>query len=223
MTVASSVVARTSVLMGSEQGPDGSLERDAWARGYKHVACIDEVGRGSWAGCLTIGAVIVPPHEPLEGLRDSKKLSPARRESLKAQIEPWAVSWALGHASHEEIDEYGLSRCLALAASRAVASLSVEPDLVFLDGPHNFLARLRPDLLVETFIKGDDRSTGIAAASILAKTARDALMVSAQLEHPHWDFATNKGYASPAHKAGLQQHGLSDIHRRSWSFATPYL
>ena len=175
---------------------------------------MDEVGRGAWAGPLTIGAVIVPTDRRVYKIRDSKMLTENEREVLGDRIVDWAAHWAVGHASHVECDELGMSDAQRLAARRALDGLGIEPDRILLDGKWDFVGDGRST----TIVRGDQSSLSIAAASIVAKVTRDRLMRTAAPSYPMFDFEANKGYPCPVHKAALQGYGPSSIHRRSWAF-----
>jgi len=179
------------------------------------VAGIDEVGRGAWAGPLTLGAVILPTDRRIYKLRDSKVLSPQVREHLSGRLHELATGIGIGHASNVEVDRYGLSEATRRAARRAVGALPVQPDVLLIDGTWDFLADLGTHN--ETIPKGDGRSASIAAASIVAKVARDRIMVDLAGQHPPYVFASNKGYPSPDHVAALEHHGPCALHRRSWA------
>lgn len=215
--VASPVAPRTVHTMGA---PDLDVERSCWAAGESLVCGLDEVGRGSWAGPVMIGAVVVPRGDVPSGsriaeVRDSKLLSAAKREALYPVVREWAVSSAVGSASPAEIDELGMTGALRLAAQRALAGLEVTPERILLDGPHNYVGHPCP---VTTIVKGDMTSLSIAAASIVAKVERDRVMRSLAEEYPEYHFEQNAGYGSAAHKAALKEHGALPVHRRSWSF-----
>jgi ribonuclease HII len=213
--------------------PDLSVEADLLGAGCSFVCGIDEVGRGAWAGPLVVGAVVVGVvTTPVpEGVRDSKLLTAKARESCVAPIRRWCLSSALGRVSSREIDEIGMSRALHLASARALDALWVRPDAVLLDGtfdfvtcadgerPHPVLARGRDDTepQVHTIAKGDRVSGTIAAASILAKVARDRLMVKAARAEPEFGFDRNKGYGTPEHARAIGAHGLTGLHRQSWA------
>jgi ribonuclease HII len=190
------------------------VERDLWESGADVVVGMDEVGRGSWAGPLTIAAAVVPADRRVYKVRDSKMLSEAERESMFDRVAGWCRSWSIGHASAEECDELGMSDAQRLAAGRALDGLGLEPDAVLLDGSWDFVGR--PG--VQTLVKGDARCLSIATASILAKVTRDRIMREEATHYPYWSFASNKGYPDPRHTAALQWFGPSRIHRRSWAF-----
>jgi len=207
--------------------------------GVLRLAAMDEVGRGALAGPVTVGVVVVtasigrvPP-----GLRDSKLLSPAARESLVRPIRRWVTEYAVGHASPAEIDTIGIIAALRVAGQRALRALSGPVDAVLLDGNHNYLSTpatvaVQTDDLplfevepvpagpveprVHVRIKADLTCAAVAGASVLAKTERDRLLVDLAPVHPVYGFAINKGYGTPEHVAALREHGPSPAHRRSW-------
>ncbi len=189
--------------------------------GAGRLAGMDEVGRGSIAGPVMVGVVVVTLETPAmpTGLRDSKLLTPARRDALVPRIEAWAHDHALGVASAAEIDEWGLSEALRLAGQRALAGLMERPDLVLLDGSFNWLGGTSsPDPVppVVTQVKADLRCAAVAAASVLAKVSRDALMRTLAGEFPAYGWDRNKGYGSPDHLAALKNLGPTVEHRRTW-------
>lgn len=196
-------------------GPDFAFEHQAWSGGASVVAGMDEVGRGSLAGPVGVGVVSLHKEhtDAPERLHDSKKLTPSARIRLVPLIAAWALESAVGYASAAEIDDVGLSAALRLAGQRALAGLRHQPDAVLLDGRDNWLAGEVPVTMV---VKGDQTCVSIAAASIVAKVARDAVMVELDQEFPHYAWARNKGYASATHRMALQQHGVSPHHRVSW-------
>lgn len=177
------------------------------------VAGVDEVGRGPLAGPVVTAAVILDPENPIEGLADSKKLTEKRREALVPLIKERALAWAMGRAEPEEIDEINILQASLLAMKRAVESLSITPMHVLVDGIH------APQLSckVTTVIKGDQSEPAIAAASILAKVARDQEMVAMEARYPGYGFAKHKGYPTKQHQQALIQLGPTEIHRRSFS------
>lgn len=196
--------------------PGLATEHRLWSDGCEVVVGLDEVGRGSWAGPLTVGAVVVPRDRRIYKLRDSKQLRPAEREALFDRIVDWVAAWAIGHASHAECDRLGMSAAQRLAARRALDGLGLDrpPDAVLLDGRWDFVGHRR----TITLVKGDAVSVSIAAASILAKVTRDRLMIAEAEHYPAFDFDANKGYPCPRHKVALQAFGPTAIHRRSWVF-----
>jgi ribonuclease HII len=196
------------------RGPSLAVEQALWADGHEVVVGVDEVGRGSWAGPLSVGAAVLPQGKRVYKVRDSKALTEPEREALFDRIGAWCTTWAVGHASHEECDELGMSAAQRLAAARALDALSVPADRVLVDGNWDFVGRGTTTKLV----KGDARCLSIAAASILAKVTRDRIM-RAEAEHfPGYDFDRNKGYPCPRHRSALRAYGPSAIHRRSWAF-----
>lgn len=200
------------VLKGN--GPSLVVERELWAAGHRVVVGMDEVGRGSWAGPLTIGAAVLPRDRRVYKVRDSKALTEHEREALFERIASWCVAWAVGHASHRECDDLGMSQAQRLAARRAIAALGVVPDRVLLDGNWDFVGSGN----VQRIVRGDVTCLSISAASVLAKVTRDRLM-RAEAEHfPGYDFEFNKGYPCPRHRMALRGIGPSAIHRRSWAF-----
>jgi ribonuclease HII len=183
--------------------------------GVRTVAGVDEVGRGAWAGPVTVCAAITGLRRPPEGLTDSKLIAPPRRTRLAAVLTTWVTSFALGHASPEEIDELGMTAALRLAAGRALEALPERPDAVILDGKHNYLGG---DWQVRTVIKGDQSCVAVAAASVIAKVRRDAAMAELGREHTPFAFADNAGYPSPVHRAALEEFGPTGHHRLSWAY-----
>jgi ribonuclease HII len=173
---------------------------------------MDEVGRGSWAGPLTVGAAVVPLDRRVYKIRDSKLLTEQEREALFDRIADWCQAWSVGHASPEECDELGMSDAQRLAARRAIERLDLEPDHVLVDGKWDFVGG------ATRIVRGDRTSLSIAAASILAKVTRDRMMRELAEHHPGYNFEANKGYPCPIHKAALQAWGPSAIHRRAWVF-----
>lgn len=193
--------------------PDFSYEAAAMARGLLCVAGIDEVGRGPLAGPVTAAAVVLDPARIPEGLRDSKQLTAARRVALDRVIRAVAEV-SVAHASVEEIDALNILRASHLAMERAVAGLGRAPDHALVDG--NLLPRGLA-CPAEAVVKGDARVLSIAAASIVAKVARDAIMVDLAQQHPGYGWETNAGYGSKAHLAALQHLGATPHHRRSFA------
>lgn len=178
------------------------------------ICGVDEAGRGPLAGSVVAAAVILDPANPIAGLADSKKLSAARREKLAHEIRTHALAWAIGEASAAEIDEINILQATFLAMRRAVAGLSVTPSHALIDGN-----RIPPGLLcsAEAIIKGDAKEPAISAASILAKTHRDAQLLELDEMFPQYGFARHMGYPTAAHLQALQQYGPSPVHRRSFA------
>jgi ribonuclease HII len=194
--------------------PSLATERELWDQGLPTVVGIDEVGRGSWAGPLTIGAVVVPKDRRLYKLRDSKQLTEPEREAMFDRIVDWCDAWSVGHASHAECDRLGMSAAQKLAARRAIDSLGRSVDAVILDGNWDFVGHP----VTRKLIKGDAKCLSIAAASILAKVTRDRMMRAQAEQFPGFEFENNKGYPCPKHRTALQGYGPTTIHRRSWVF-----
>jgi ribonuclease HII len=194
--------------------PSLAVERSLWAEGHDVVVGMDEVGRGAWAGPISVGAAVLPRDRRVYKVRDSKMLTEDERERLFDRIASWCAAWGVGHASQEECDGLGMSEAQRLAARRAIEALGVEPERVLVDGRWDFVGR--PN--TRRIVKGDASCLSIAAASILAKVTRDRLMRDESDHFPGYDFDRNKGYPCPRHKAALQAWGPTAIHRRSWVF-----
>jgi len=205
----------------AKRAPTREIEKQLWARGHEVIVGIDEVGRGAWAGPLMVGAAVVPADSRVNGIRDSKLLTEARREELFDRIADWCVSWSIGSVSHEECDQLGMSAAQKLAARRAIEGLSVVPDAAVTDGKWDFVS---PAVgTVELAVKADLRCLSVATASVLAKVVRDREMRRIAEDYPNWSFDTNKGYPCPLHKAALQGYGPSAAHRRTWVFMDNYV
>lgn len=192
--------------------PDFSFEQAALTQGARHVAGVDEVGRGPLAGPVTAAAVVLDSNNIPDGLNDSKKLAPARRETLAEWIMVHC-DWSVAHVSVEEIDQLNIYHASHLAMCRAVAGLRDRPDHVLVDGN-----RIPRDLPVpgEAVVKGDARCLTIAAASIVAKLLRDRIMVDLAQQYPGYGWEANVGYPTPAHKQALLDFGVTPHHRRSF-------
>lgn len=178
----------------------------------RRVCGVDEAGRGPLCGSVVAAAVILDPARPIDGLNDSKKLTPRRRERLADEIRSHALAWAVAEATVEEIDRLNILHASMLAMARAVAALSIRPDIVRVDGNRC------PDIAepCEAIVGGDALVAEISAASILAKTVRDAAMVELDRAYPQYGFARHKGYPVPDHLAALRVHGVLACHRRSF-------
>lgn len=206
-----SVVVRRGRRIRLPDVPHLRLEHELWDSGARYVVGVDEVGAGSWAGPLTVGAVVLDPLRRVYKVRDSKMLDAARREELAPRIQSNCLAWAVGHADVAEIDVVGLSGARRLAASRAIEALGVAPEHCLLDGHWDFSglgSRTR------TVVHGDKISLSIASASVVAKVARDRLMTELADLYPCYDWQSNKGYPSPRHRAALASEGPSPLHRR---------
>jgi ribonuclease HII len=220
------------VVISRTKKPSLRVERSLQRDGHRVLAGMDEVGRGALAGPVSVGVVVIdetcrsaPP-----GVKDSKLLTPLARRRMVRPIQRWASAYAVGHSSPAEIDEIGIMGGLRLAGMRAtISATGIVPDLVILDGNHDWLTP--PDEIgllafahdgppsvppVTTMIKADVKCSSVAAASVLAKVERDAMMVALDGEHSVYGWAVNKGYAAPEHMLALEAHGPCVQHRRSW-------
>ena len=194
-----------------------SHERRLWADGYERVAGLDEAGRGCLAGPVVAAAVIMPPQVEITTIQDSKALSEAQRLDARATIEEQAVAAAIAACSPAEIDERNILQAALKAMRRAAAECQPSPDFVLVDGnqwDRNLVDAPWPH---ETVVKGDAKSQSIAAASILAKTERDAFMRDLHEEHPEYDWASNVGYPTQQHYDALREHGVTPHHRESFT------
>jgi ribonuclease HII len=215
------------------KAPTLTFERTFTSAGHRYIAGCDEVGRGALAGPVSVGLVVIDLDavRGLRGVRDSKLLSAAERTALVPRIRRWAAAYGVGHATAEEIDANGLMSALRAAGNRAWEQVlaTVRPDAVILDGNHDWLsARGQGSLFdtepapggcdspVHTRIKADLDCLSVAAASVLAKVERDAMMISLAQEHPGYGWEVNKGYATAGHRAAIDDRGATDYHRRSW-------
>ena len=198
--------------------PSLEREQELWAQGFAQVAGIDEAGRGAWAGPVVAAAVILPQlvgsrlPDILRGVNDSKKLSAAKRAHLRGVIEQHASAYAIGSASHVEIDALGILVATRLAMQRAIESLKIRPDALLIDAVklHDIAIPQR------SFNFADSISLSVAAASILAKTERDAMMQTFDLAYAGYQFGRHKGYGTPAHRLALEALGVCAIHRKSF-------
>lgn len=178
------------------------------------VICgVDEAGRGPLAGPVFAAAVILDPAKPIAGLRDSKKLSPIRRDELALIIQRDALAWSVAQCSAAEIDALNILQATMLAMRRAIEGLSVTPTLALIDGNRCPVTAIR----TEAIVKGDDKVIEISAASILAKTARDALLLEMHARYPQYAFDQHKGYPTALHLARLKEYGVTPEHRRSYA------
>ena len=188
------------------------IEESLYSDGLNVICGVDEAGRGPLAGPVYAAAVILPPNLEIPGLTDSKKLSDKKRRELFPVIQEQAVAYGIGSASEQEIDEINILQATFLAMRRALAQLTVTPDLVLIDGNRetNF------GLPVKTVVKGDSLSANIAAASVLAKVSRDDWMLEMAKQYPQFGFEIHKGYPTRAHYDALRAHGPCPIHRMSF-------
>ena len=192
--------------------PTFDYENEKYAEGYSSVCGCDEAGRGPLCGPVVAAAVILPKDTIIEGLDDSKKLTEKKREKLFDEILDCALAYAIKTASVEEIDKYNIRNATYIAMNRAIEALSVTPDYVIVDGdcikechyPH------------ECVVKGDAKSLSIAAASVLAKVARDRHMIEMAKKYPEYGFEKHKGYGTAAHIAAIKEFGACEIHRKTF-------
>ena len=189
-------------------------ERRLWEAGADIVVGMDEVGRGAWAGPISVGAAVVPKERRVYKIRDSKMLLEEEREALFDRIAGWCEQWSVGHATAQECDELGMSDAQRMAASRALKELGVHPDHVLIDGKWDFVGL--PN--ISRIVRGDESCLSISAASVLAKVTRDRIMREEAAHFPPYNFENNKGYPCPTHKAALNAWGPTTLHRRSWVF-----
>ncbi|MDJ0791329.1 MAG: ribonuclease HII [Acidimicrobiia bacterium] len=196
------------------KAPGVAAERTLWDAGLQAVVGVDEVGRGSWAGPLTVGAAVIPRDSRIYKVRDSKQLTEGEREAMFDRIAGWVERWAVGHATAHECDALGMSEAQRLATDRALDGLGVEVEHVLVDGKWDFVGRGN----TTTLVRGDATSLSIAAASILAKVTRDRIMRGHADAYPWYSFESNKGYPCPRHRAALQAIGPSTLHRKTWAF-----
>lgn len=196
--------------------PDLRFESALWQAGFQCVAGLDEAGRGAWAGPVAAGAVILPADaaiaQQLPRVRDSKQMQPDERTFWEAEIKAAALAWGVGFASNEEIDTIGILPATRLAMTRALQALCVTPQHLLIDA----LLLKEIHLPQTALIKGDARSLSIAAASVLAKTARDAFMTGLEQAYPGYGFARHKGYGTTVHQAALAERGPCPAHRFSF-------
>jgi ribonuclease HII len=219
--------------------PNDRVERSLAEEGFDSVAGLDEVGRGAWAGPVSVGVVVIPVGvKAPKGLCDSKLLDEERREALFPAVTRWCTAWSVGHAEAVECDRLGMTAALRLAARRALSGLAETPQVVAMDGPFDYVSEPAgpepagsepagsegagpaaiPMPQIRNVVKGDLTCVSIAAASIVAKVTRDRLMRSMSTSFPAFDFDRNKGYPSPVHRTALAGFGLTSLHRRSWSY-----
>lgn len=192
---------------------DDEIEKEAFSRGYRLVAGVDEAGRGPLAGPVVASACILPFGCLIEGVKDSKKLTPQRREKVYLSLTSHPdVKWAIGIVEHQEIDDLNILNAALKAMSLAVEDLTPCPDFLLVDGNQKFPAKMPS----QTVIGGDALSKSIAAASIIAKYSRDQIMMEHHLKWPQYGFIRHKGYATREHVRAIREYGISPIHRRSF-------
>ncbi len=197
--------------------PNLDFEIALWRRGLKKIGGIDEAGRGAWAGPVFATVLVLPDRPGLEqllkGVRDSKQMTPGQRTHWAEKLKDMAAGWGIGQASSLEIDSLGILPATILAARRALASLPFSPDHLLID----YISLPEVSIPQTCLVKGDRRALSIAGASVLAKTARDALMEKLDDVYPAYGFARHKGYGTSAHLAALQRFGPSPVHRFSFA------
>ncbi len=193
--------------------PDFEIEKAFRAKGYSFVCGVDEAGRGPLAGPVCAAAVVFDGETVIEGINDSKKLSEKKREALFDVIKEKALAYGIAFASVEEIEEYNILEATYLAMNRAIEQLGDKVDFALIDGN-----RLPKNIKVdcETVVKGDAKSTSIAAASILAKVTRDRLLLEYDEKYPQYGFKKHKGYGTAEHMQAIKKHGISEVHRPSF-------
>jgi len=179
----------------------------------KTAAGVDEAGRGPLAGEVYAAAVILNPNDPIDGLRDSKKLSPKRRSDLCIQIKQRSLAWSISFASVEEIDKLNILNATLLAMERAIAGLNILPEIALVDGNK---APSLTGIEVFTIIKGDQKEQCISAASIIAKVARDERLMVLDHIYPNWGFKRHKGYGTKVHIEAIKKYGITPLHRKSF-------
>ncbi len=192
--------------------PTYEYEHKAYDSGFKCVCGIDEAGRGPLAGPVFAAAVVLPVDCEIPGLNDSKKLTEKKREALFEVIIEKAVAYSVASASEKEIDEINILNATYLAMNRAFDGLSVKPDMALIDGNRE----PGVDAMQKTVVKGDSKSMSIAAASILAKVSRDRYMLEIAKLYPQYEFQKHKGYGTKLHYERIREHGISDVHRKTF-------
>jgi ribonuclease HII len=198
--------------------PDLQFEQVLWKKGLRLIAGVDEAGRGALIGPVAAAAVVLPCDQPdlfdrLVGVRDSKEMKPAERDTWAVEIRSTAVAWAVGYASAAEIDQIGIAPATRLAAGRALGELALEVEHILID----YISLPEVAIPQTSLVKGDARSLTIAAASVLAKTGRDAILEAMDAEFPGYSLAQNKGYATAAHRAAIASLGPCAQHRHSFA------
>lgn len=193
--------------------PDFSYENTAKGKGYKYICGVDEAGRGPLAGPVCAAAVILPDGVNIEGLNDSKKLSEKKREELYAVITEKALAYSVAFGTLEEIEEYNILNATYHAMNRAIDGLAVKADFALIDGNRTPAGIKIP---CEAVVKGDSKSSSIAAASILAKVTRDRLLIEYDKKYPQYNFKKHKGYGTKEHYDAIKKYGVCEVHRLSF-------
>ncbi|MEX1010783.1 MAG: ribonuclease HII [Balneolaceae bacterium] len=192
------------------------MERSLWKQGYNRVMGLDEAGRGCLCGPVVAAGVILDPHQPIRGLRDSKKVSQKERERMEVEIQKKALFWTVQRSEPEEIDRINILRASLVAMDRCSREKTANPDFLLIDG-NRFGSSPIP---YECVIGGDDKSASIAAASILAKVSRDRIMTRFHESYPHYGWNRNVGYPTAAHYKALQRYGYTPLHRKTFKLRT---
>jgi len=199
--------------------PDLRLERALWRKGHRYIGGVDEAGRGAWAGPVAAAVVILPQDASLSrtllGVRDSKQMTRLQRLFWAGRIQEVAVDWGVGFTAAAEIDQMGIVPATRLAVMRAFETITTMPEYLLVD----YLQIPEAKIPQSPIVKGDTRSLSIAAASILAKVARDSLMFAFEGQYAGYGFAQNKGYGTPQHQKAIHRAGLCEIHRKSFAIA----
>lgn len=197
--------------------PDLEFEHHLWEAGFKLIGGLDEAGRGAWAGPVGAAVVVLPMDKTilrtLSGVRDSKKMTPRQRDIWAERIREEVAMWGVGFADHLEIDSYGIVPATKIAMRRAIEGIKVSPDYLLIDAVKLTEISIPQSIL----IKGDSRSLSIAAASVLAKTERDRIMVEMDKIYPEYGFSRHKGYGTAIHRNALDKYGPIAIHRKSYA------
>ena len=188
------------------------IENELYQKGFLSIAGVDEAGRGPLAGPVCAAAVILPPDALIEGINDSKKLSPKKRDALFEIIKETAIAYAIEFVEPKVIDDINIRQATSLAMHNAVSKLSASVDFVIIDGNDN----IPYEIPYQYVIKGDAKSQTIAAASILAKVSRDRFMENLDKKYPEYEFGKHKGYGTKAHMEAIQKYGVSEVHRKSF-------
>jgi ribonuclease HII len=209
------MIRKTKVLNLPDR-PNLGLEKELWINGFRLVAGLDEAGRGAWAGPVYAAAVVLPDDERVSellfGVRDSKQMTTRQRESYQACIKSVSISWSVASASESEIDDLGIVPATCLAMQRAINELVYPPTYLLID----YIALQNCDCPQLSIPKGDCQSLSIAAASVLAKTSRDAYMAAQEKEYPGYGFAQHKGYGTAQHRQALHELGPTPLHRKTF-------
>ena len=197
--------------------PDLEFEYHLWEAGFNLIGGLDEAGRGAWAGPVGAAVVVLPMDKTilrtLSGVRDSKKMTPRQRDIWAERIREEVAVWGVGFADHQEIDSFGIVPATKMAMKRAIEGIKVSPDYLLIDAVKLTEMSIPQSIL----IKGDSRSLSIAAASVLAKTERDRIMVEMDKTYPEYGFSRHKGYGTAIHRNALDKYGPIAIHRKSYA------